>query len=529
MHHACTAARVGQLARLWGPTFICSCRQNQPRSHTGVATPSLQLVGVFPSGRLPSRQHLITPIYVGICVVSAQTGKLNSPLNRAFKAITYLCNLCHYFSVMSYYSNPSHTNCIVHPEPSIGLVSNAALASIIFGVLGSGVADSVDFQRLLWPRRFYNGDSFRALLAMCLKPMGGPNHNAALETLDKFRRKGLCDGPMQGHMLGTAFYPDTGLTYNFHGYDGPDDDKEVRNGLWVTVLQYCRRVQGPQSVLAMKTDSEARSDRSNPPRRTTQVVHHLQLWRPANYGEYHNAKIFSEDQSPLALIFPIVVSEISAVICAAAVCHVGDCIWFSIYLCIPLVLKLLSVPLSVRRGPKSNKMEESSFNRVESKSQKTVLFEISNYDYGFPIIEGNEQDVRQFFKHWGHPLRENSRDRLREIGSMALVAVFVFYFPIGLLSMLWVSHRVRTLWLFYQIYVVAAMHITRLRGSNGGGRTEEGMAEALSQSQLVGLRSSNGDVILAKLDSTPVERMLHGKAKIAQIIRGHAEMMSSRV
>jgi len=229
------------------------------------------------------------------------------------------------------------------------------------------------------------------------------------------------------------------------------------------------------------------------------------------------------------LIFPIVVSEISAVICAAAVCRVGDCIWFSIYLCIPLVLKLLSVPLSVRRGPKSNKMEESGFNRVESKSQKTVLFEISDYDHGFPIIEGNEQDVRQFFKHWGHPLRENSWDRLREIGSIALVAAFVFYFPIGLLSTLWVSQRVRTLWLFYQIYVVAAMHITRLRGSNGGGRIEEGMAEALSQYQLVGLRSSNGDVILAKLDSTPVERMLHGKAKVSQIIQGHAELMSSRV
>ena len=71
-------------------------------------------------------------------------------------------------------------------------------------------------------------------------PMGGPIHKAALETLDGFRKNGLYGGMQHGHMLGTSFFANTELTYKIHGYKGSDHDHEVRNGLWVTVMQKLR-------------------------------------------------------------------------------------------------------------------------------------------------------------------------------------------------------------------------------------------------------------------------------------------------
>lgn len=63
--------------------------------------------------------------------------------------------------------------------------------------------------------------------------MGGPLHRAALETLDRFRKKGLYEGIQPGRMLGTAFYPDIRLRFKVHGNAGADLNVKVRNGLWV--------------------------------------------------------------------------------------------------------------------------------------------------------------------------------------------------------------------------------------------------------------------------------------------------------
>lgn len=399
-----------------------------------------------------------------------------------------------------------------------------ALGSII-GYLGSEVAEPAVFERLLWPERFYNVVSCRNAIEMALfMPMGGPIHKAALRTLDIFRRKGLYEGPMQGHMLGTAFYPDKKLSYQLHGYDGNDKDREVRNGLWATVLQYCRYAQKATPLPVMKTDSEAKGEAPQLVRRTTQIVRHLRLWQPQNTKEYEKAKVFSEDTASPKILFSIFVSEITAIFCAALIIFTEHCIWFGVYLYIPLLLKLLSMPLSVRRGPKSSGDIKPSLSiDIDEKEplEPTVLFEISDYDHGFPLIEGSETVVRQFFKHWGHPLRQSKIDRFREIGGIALVVAFVFYFPIGLLSMLWVPQPVQIMWLSYQLYSIIAMHIMRLRGSNGRGRLEAGIAEELVKGNEIVLKSEHGGVIMAKLTSTPVERISHGQAKVQEIIQAH--------
>jgi hypothetical protein len=406
-----------------------------------------------------------------------------------------------------------------------------ALGSII-GYLGSEVAEPSVFERLLWPERFYNIVSCRNCVEMALfMPLGGPVHRAALSTLDIFRKKGLYEGAMQGHMLGTAFYPDKMLSYQLHGYDGKDKDREIRNGLWATVLQHCRYAQGPISIPTMKTDSEAKGGAPQVVRRTTQIVRHLQLWEPKSIIDYEKVNVFSEDTASPKILFSIFMSEITAIICAALVIFTEHCIWFGVYLCVPLFLKLLSLPLSVRRGPKCSGDGKPSFTSDSDEQEPvepTVLFEISDYDHGFPLIEGPEHVVRKFFKHWGHPLRQSNMDRYRELGGIALVVAFVFHFPIGLLSMLWANQPVQIIWLSYQFYTIIAMHIMRLRGSNGRGRIEAGIAEQLVKGNEIALKSEYGGVVMAKLNSTPVERISHGQAKVQEIVRAHEATVQRR-
>ena len=403
-----------------------------------------------------------------------------------------------------------------------------ALGSII-GYVGSEVAEQSLFERLLWPERFYNAMSIRNFLETAFfMPMGGPIHKAALTTLDKFRSKGLYEGAMHGHMLGTAFYADTRLSYTLHQYEGADRDREVRNGLWATVLQHCRYLQRAPALPPASADAEAKGDAARLIRRTSQVVRHLKLRKPLSEKEYEKVRTFCEDKAEIKTILAVFASEISALIVAVIVGWKEQSYWFSTYFCLPLLFKLASIFLSVRRGPKQP--IEPKFDPAREKedlaSEPTVVFEISDYDHGFPIIEGPEPVVRQFFRHWGHPLRENYRDRLREIGGMALVVVFVFYFPVGLLSMLWVSETTQIIWLSYQMYAIVAMHIMRLRGSSGRGRTEEGLARELIDGKPVALKSEHGGIIIAELESTPVERIAGGQAKVREIVQGHAETMN---
>jgi hypothetical protein len=430
---------------------------------------------------------------------------------------------------------PSEAQCLFHLDLSNMADTNGitgALGSII-GYLGAEVAETSAFERLLWPARFYNVVSLRNLMELAfLMPMGGPLHKAALETLDVFRHKGLYGGMTQGHMLGTAFYADTKLTYRLHGYDGTDKDNEIRNGLWATVLQKCRHYK-INPIPVMKPDPEAKGEQPQSVRRTTQVVRHLRLWRPIHGTEYEKVKVFCEDETSLKTFIAIFASEITALVCAVVIGWQERCFWFAAYLCIPLFLKLISVPLSVRREPASpsegnseaeKSIEQESEQSVNSgEGAETVIFEVSDYDHGFPLIEGPEPVVRQFFKHWGHPLRKNNRDRLREIAGIALVVAFVLFFPIGLLSMLWVRQPVQILWLSYQVYAIIVMHIMRFRGSNGRCRTEEGIAEEVALGRIVAFRSRYSGAIMAKLESTPVERISHGQAKVHQLIQSHAK------
>ena len=396
------------------------------------------------------------------------------------------------------------------PSNSADLNSLAGALGSIIGYLGAEAAEPYLFERLLWPQRFYNANSLTTFLGSALlMPMGGPLHRAALEVLDRFRKKGLYGGRQRGHMLGTAFYADTGLKFKFHGYGGTDHDPQIRNGLWINVLRSLRSysLRGGEGTKKGADVEKHESDIQ----RAAQMVYHLKLSVPEE-AQKKNTKFFCEDNISLATPFAMVASEASAIGCALLILLAEQrCFWFAAYMCLPLFLKLLSIICAVRREPAIPKMipgQESDF-----------LIEVDDYDHGFPLISGPEEVVRQFSRHWGHPIRKSRLDRARENMSMALVFGFVFYFPIGLLSMLWVTSNVQIVWLAYQMYVIVVMHLNRLIGFEGLGRLEDTMARELATNGKLVLHSANRGFILAELNHYPASRIRDGHAKINEIAR----------
>lgn len=107
----------------------------------------------------------------------------------------------------------------------------------ILGYLGAEVAEESTFERLLWPQRYYNDVSpIIPLRLALLMPSGGPQHRAALETLSRFQKNGLCLGKTRGNMLGSAFYRRLDVSYFARTVDGQENAaKESRNGFLVEV------------------------------------------------------------------------------------------------------------------------------------------------------------------------------------------------------------------------------------------------------------------------------------------------------
>lgn len=384
-----------------------------------------------------------------------------------------------------------------------------AFGSII-GYLGAEAADTSTFETLLWPHRCYNQNNALGCLTSALTmPLGGPLHKAALKVLDSFRIRGLYLGQSLGHMLGTAFFPDNKLRYEIYSEDDMDDDRDVRNCLWVNVLHRLRDYQ-PRTVVQVKVDVEKQREKQRLVRRTTQRIQHFHLsWADPADKTDQALVTFREDRIPLIAPLSMLASETTALISAGLVAYLDSCYWFSAYLCLPLMLKLLSIPASVRREGLSERPPNHA-------SEKSILVEISDYDHGFPLIEGPESVIRQFFRHYAHPVRYTWGDRMRELASITLVLGLVLNFPLGLLSMLFVPVNVQIVWISYQLYVVLIMHWNRVRGSEEPGRMDKAMAKALVQGKTVRLASGDS-AVNATLTSEEVSSIGEGKKRVKDL------------
>jgi hypothetical protein len=127
---------------------------------------------------------------------------------------------------------------------------------------------------------------------------------------------------------------------------------------------------------------------------------------------------------------------------------------------------------------------------------------------------------------------------------MALVDAFVLYFPAGFIAIVWESTRVQILWLVYQVYAVLAMHVVRILGWEGCGRTEERVAQLLKQRKKVCLESveyipepqtdENGasrcmryekvvNIVTATLKTSVERNTYDGRAHVQDIISRHKQ------
>ncbi|KIW17987.1 hypothetical protein PV08_02273 [Exophiala spinifera] len=320
-------------------------------------------------------------------------------------------------------------------------------------------------------------------------PMTGPLHGAALETLDTFRSNGLYLGLRRGVMLGSTFLRDTeAKNRRILSVATIEEEKECRNGIWIRVLREAKYVDRKAGTL--QRDSETTAVDNRPPYRAMQLVHHLKL-KYADNAEGTGATVVSEGSVSWRAILGIFVSELSSIAIAitAAVAKPFKTWWLAVYLCVPLLLKLISLLVSVRRTT----IHQEKIPAASSSAPKDDLYEILDGNHSFGLIESPEITLRQFFRHYGHPIRDSGvagrRDRAREVHSMALVYLFVLYFPAGLISSLWMPSNVQLLWLSFQVYMILVMHIVRICGWEHCGQTEGRIARLLQGNRKVFLQA----------------------------------------
>lgn len=135
---------------------------------------------------------------------------------------------------------------------------------------------------------------------------------------------------------------------------------------------------------------------------------------------------------------------------------------------------------------------------------------------------GAKDTALEFFRHYGHPQREERQDRLREVLSIAVLYAFVLYFPAGLALLSLMNDPAQYLWLSHQIYCVVVMRIVRLCGWQGYAATEQRIAALLVKGLPVDLRSGES-YMCARLSYSRVRSVAKGAEKVREIVKGNLD------
>lgn len=383
----------------------------------------------------------------------------------------------------------------------------------ILGYLGAEVAEESTFERLLWPQRYYNDINPVILLRLTLlMPSGGPLHRAALETLSRFQKNGLYLGKTRGNMLGSAFYRRLHVSYFARTLDGHEHAaKESRNGFLVEISRSLAH-----SHAARQIDNEKIMSALGASKRAHIPMHHVYLRCCSSQAEMpRDIADVSEDGLTWKCFVGVIASEMTAIVAAVLAVTYAHSTWLGIYFMLPLLFKAFSFGVSVRREPLRA--------ATSGESKAETIFEVDDLNHGLVLIQGPDYVVRQLCRHYGHPSRgmNITANRTREIMSMALVYLFVGYFPAGLIALLWLHDDAQTLWLSYQLYVVFAMHVGRLMGLNGCARTEERIARFLNKGEQVVLRSSTEPSIVFSVETVWFENVSEGKKAVLETIAAY--------
>lgn len=396
--------------------------------------------------------------------------------------------------------------------------TTGALGTIL-GYLGAEVAEESVFERLLWPQRYYNDLNLIILLRLVfLMPSGGPLHRAALETLTNFQKNGLYLGKTRGNMLGTAFYSRLDVSYFARTLMGQENTaKETRNGFLVRISRSLAHGHATSQDDHEKLLFDLKVDK-----RAHIPMHQMYIRCFRNQTPTSRASVVvSEDKLTWKCFVGVVASELTAIIAAVVASTYTHTTWLAVYFVLPLLFKIISFGTSVRREG----LRAASGNESEGET----IFELKDLNHGLFLIQGPDYLVRQFCRHYGHPIRgvNVTANRWREIVSMALVYLFVAYFPTGLIALLWLDDDAQALWLSYQLYVVFVMHVSRLLGFDGCSRTEECIARHLKKGEEVILSNSAGASVVFRVETVWLQNVTEGRKAVADKIAAHKRMHKS--
>ncbi|KAL8670782.1 MAG: hypothetical protein Q9168_004704 [Polycauliona sp. 1 TL-2023] len=385
----------------------------------------------------------------------------------------------------------------------------SALGTLI-GYVGSEAATEDVFERLLWPQRFFNDFSWRDMIQVgLLNTMAGPMHKAALTTLDQFHQNGLFHGRSLGNMLGTAFFHDTKLGYKLHDPPPPSSGEEfVRNGLWVQAIR--------QIPVVTRSQKDNNVESGMKPRRLVRahsVVNLLEL----SYvdGKLDPLKTVKSDVGSVTFrtFLAIIWSEITGIAIAVFVLAFWRS-YFAVIWFLPVTLRLISAVGTIQReGLLANPSAK------DTENEEIRRFEVNTGGHGFLLVEGKESTVLQFFRHYGHPIRNRAREVLQITTILGLGLVF----PIGLMtSLLWMSVELQYLWLGHQLYATMAMYVYRFtrhhQRATSQARLAQKFAAGKDEERVAFLQDQNGTVMKGKLTQITVDNYGEGQKVLREYL-----------
>jgi hypothetical protein len=415
----------------------------------------------------------------------------------------------------------------------------------LIGYLGTEVATNDPFHRLLWPRRAFSNFLLRnAWKVGIFMPLGGPLHKTALDTMDTFFKHGLFQGGLCGHILDTAFFPDTDMTYQLFEDGLFKREANVRNGLWVRVLnriplrvmETMPKLKDPESKREF-CYSGARALRQTIP------VNYLQLSVEEERKARGVAKsmIVESDVGPVTLqiLLAIITTEVTGIGVAIAVAIIWKSAFMIMWL-VPLMLKLLSAFLTLSREefvlskPTVSMHTATASEGNEGVGSRHIICPTRKFliisKQGFQVIDGPEEVVLQFFRHHGHP----QRCRWKELVQIAIVAAFGLNFPVGLVcSLIWMPVSLQCVWTVYVLYVTGVMYISRYIHGDWWATIEERLSDKFIRTEEtpgqpdVLFKTADGTCLLAKLTRTTHNSHTSAKAHAMTLLSASSSPTSN--
>lgn len=404
----------------------------------------------------------------------------------------------------------------------------------LLGYIGGQAATKAIFERLLWPQRHYSSiDLQTAPRLALLYPMGGPIGVTAIEVLDTVYKNGLLKGATQGHILGTHFYPDLGWTYKLHALGKePERESQVRTCIWIHALLSLPlpAARGERAVTAAQEDEETaqvKTKETVKPVRSRQSVNHLTLAKatPEDLSNKQFPFISEEARAGMSSMLGICLTEATGTVIMICIAVIMRSIWSIIFI-IPLVLRLLSAIFAVERETLADIPDTANI-----ETHRDWEINCPAVEGMFILISGPPTVVNQFFRHYGHPIR----NRFREVVQLILVILFATYFPVVLLcQVVSMPAVIQYVWTAWQVWIVLVMHLDRYT-QKGVWRatTDAQIALTFSRGQehlddgnccndftiLFGQQRKGSAVVKATLSTTVVDSYGSGQKTLKSLIR----------